>query len=120
MQKIEGLLGLCVRAGQITLGADLALREIRGSRAALALIDAGASDGTKKKISDACQYRRVPLYELPAGALDGACGRDGRMAAAVKDGPLARQLITLLSSAQADGNTNQTQNNANRGGASIS
>ena len=120
MGKIEGLLGLCVRAGQMTLGADLALREIRGGRAALALVDAEASQGTGKKMADACRFRNVPLFELPAGMLDRISGKSGRMAGAVKDGPLARQLIALLSSAQADGNTNQTKNNANRGGASIS
>ena len=122
MGKIEGLLGLCVRAGQMTLGADLALREIRGKggRAALALVDAEASQGTGKKMADACRFRNVPLFELPAGLLDRASGQSGRMAGTVKDGPLARQLIALLSSAQADGNTNQTKNNANRGGASIS
>ena len=49
MTRADGLLGLASRAGQITLGADLALREIKGGRAAAVLLDAGASDGTRKK-----------------------------------------------------------------------
>ena len=97
MTPVYGLLGLASRSGQITLGADLALREIKAGRAALVLLDAGASDGTKKKISDACAYRHVPLHMLPEGELSSACGRDGRMAAAVKPGPLCRRMLELLS-----------------------
>ena len=97
MTPLNGLLGLDCRAGQITLGADLALREIKAGRAALALLDAGASEGTRKKISDACAYRRVPLHMLPEGELSGACGKDGRLAAAVKPGKLCQRMLELLS-----------------------
>ncbi|MBR1586248.1 MAG: ribosomal L7Ae/L30e/S12e/Gadd45 family protein [Clostridia bacterium] len=97
MTPISGLLGLCSRSGQITLGADLALREIKAGRAALALLDEGASPGTRKKITDACAYRGVPLHMLPEGELSRACGKDDRMAAAVKDGKLCRRMLQLLS-----------------------
>ena len=97
MTPLNGLLGLACRAGQITLGADLALREIKAGRAALALLDAGAAEGARKKISDACAYRRVPLHMLPEGELSGACGKDGRLAAAVKPGKLCQRMLELLS-----------------------
>ena len=97
MTPVYGLLGLASRAGQITLGADLALREIKSGRAALVLLDAGASEGTRKKISDACAYRQVPLHMLPEGELSGACGKEGRMAAAVKPGKLCQRMLELLS-----------------------
>ena len=42
MTRAEGLLGLASRAGQITLGADLALREIKGGRAGTVLLDESA------------------------------------------------------------------------------
>lgn len=96
MQKIEGLLGLCCRAGQITLGAEMALKEIKTGRAALVLVDESASEGTKKKIADACAYRHVALHMLPVDCLSRACGRDGRMAGAVKSGKLCQQLQLLL------------------------
>ena len=97
MTPLYGLLGLASRAGQITLGADLTLREIKSGRAALALLDVGASEGTKKKISDACAYRHVPLHMLPEGEISGACGKEGRMAAAVKPGKLCQRMLELLS-----------------------
>lgn len=96
MTPISGLLGLSCRAGQITLGAEWALQEIRAGRAGLALLDAGASEGTRKKILDACAYRGVPAYILPEGELSRACGRDGRMAAAVKKGKLCARMRELI------------------------
>ena len=96
MTKVFGLLGLASRAGQITLGADLALREIRGGRAGAVLLDEGASEGTRKKILDACAYRGVPAYILPVDALSRACGKEGRMAAAVKQGKLCQRIRELL------------------------
>ena len=96
MTPVSGLLGLCARSGQIILGADLALREIKAGRAGLALLDAGASEGTKKKITDACAYRGVPLHTLPAEEISRATGKEGRMAAAVKPGKLCRRIMELL------------------------
>ena len=97
MTLVYGLLGLACRAGQITLGAELALKEIKAGRAGLALLDESASEGTKKKISGACAYRHIPLHMLPEGDLSGACGREGRMAAAVKPGKLCQRMLEMLS-----------------------
>ena len=96
MARIDGLLGLAMRAGQLTPGADLALREIKAQKAALVLVDAGASENTKKKLQDACAFRRVPLHTMEAGLLDRACGRDGRMAASLKKGGICDQILQLL------------------------
>ena len=120
MTPISGLLGLSCRSGQIVLGADLALREIRGGRAALVLLDEGASEGTRKKISDACAYRNVPLHMLPEGELSRACGRDGRMAAALRPGKLCKRIMELLTEPEKPALSSETyENNAECGGASI-
>ncbi len=97
MTPISGLLGLACRAGQITLGADVALQEIRGGKAALALLDESALEGTRKKILDACAYRQVDVYILPEGEISRSCGKEGRMAAAIKKGKLAERIKELLS-----------------------
>lgn len=120
MNKLSGLLGLSSRAGQIILGADLSLREIRAGKAGLALLDEDASEGTKKKITDACAYRQVPLHMLPAGEISRACGKDDRMAAVVKPGKLCQQMIHLLNEAQSKGiEIHQSQNNDKCGGAIV-
>ena len=97
MSPVSGLLGLACRAGQIALGADMALQEIRGGKAALALLDESAAEGTRKKILDACAYRQVDVYILPEGEISRACGKEGRMAAAMKKGKLAERIKELLS-----------------------
>lgn len=97
MTPVFGLLGLAHRAGQVTLGAEMALEEIKAGKAALALIDAGASEGTKKKLLDACAYRGVSACILPEDEISRACGRDSRMAAAIKKGPFAERMQQLLS-----------------------
>lgn len=96
MTPVSGLLGLCARSGQMILGANLALREIKAGRAALVLLDEGASPGTRKKIADACAFRHVPLHTLPPGELSRACGKEDRMAAAVKPGKLCQRMLELL------------------------
>ena len=93
MAKLEGLLGLAMRAGQVTAGADLALREVKAGKAALVLVDADASENTKKKLRDACAFRRVPMHIMEAGLLDRACGREGRMAASLKKGGICDQVL---------------------------
>ena len=123
MAKLEGLLGLCRRAGQITLGAEMTLREIRAGRAGLVLADAGASPGTLKKLGDACAYRGVQMRILPQGALARACGQEERVAAAVKNGALCQKIKETLSPSDEDGK--QTEGNFQRyfnakcGGASV-
>jgi ribosomal protein L7Ae-like RNA K-turn-binding protein len=96
MTPVSGLMGLASRSGQIILGAELTLQEIRSGRAGLVLLDEGASEGTKKKILDACAYRGVPAYILPVDALSRACGKEGRMAAALKKGKLCQRIRELL------------------------
>ena len=97
MSALSGLLGLACRAGQITLGTDTALQEIRAGKAALALLDEAASEGTRKKLLDACAFRSVPAFTLPEGEISQACGKEGRMAAAVRKGNLAKRMQELLS-----------------------
>ena len=103
MKQILGLLGISCRAGQVILGAEMALKEIKAGKAGVVLLDEGASEGTKKKISDACAYRHVPLHMLPADALSQACGKDGRMAAAIRPGKLCQRLQFLLTGPENNG-----------------
>ena len=53
-------------------------------------------DGTKKKLRDACAFRRVPMHIMEAGLLDRACGREGRMAASLKKGGICDQILQII------------------------
>ena len=94
--KVAGLLGLCARAGQLASGESGCEAALRAGQAALVLLDAEASANTRKRFTDGCAYRQVPLYTLEAGMLGQAIGKPNRMAAAVKAGNLAGQLQAQL------------------------
>ena len=57
------LLGIVMRAGQLTFGEDGVRKAIASGSAALVLLDAGASDNTRKRMRDSCVYYGVPLLE---------------------------------------------------------
>ena len=97
---LRGLLGLCQRAGKLQSGGDMALAAIRSGKARVAVVDAQASANTVKKITDACIYYHVPLLTLPDGLLGAACGREGRMLAAVCDAGFASRLQMLMTEAE--------------------
>ena len=117
-EKMRGLMGLALRAGQMTPGAAMTLDAVKAGRAALVLLDEGASENTRKKIRDACAYRRVPCFLLPEGWIDQSCGKEGRFAAAVAPGGLCEQMRRLMDAQVQTDNIDQNQF-AERGGASV-
>ena len=89
------MLGIAMRAGQLSFGEDGVRKAIASGSAALVLLDAGASDNTRKRMCDSCTYYGVPLLETQAGRLGGAVVRPGRMSAAVAKGTLGDKLASL-------------------------
>ncbi len=98
--QVTGFLGLCMRAGRIVSGQEACVALIRSGEAALALMDAAASENTKKRLTDACRSHEVPLYELSEGALGQSIGKKGRMVIALKNDGMAQKLLTLLQNEQ--------------------
>ena len=86
------MLGIAMRAGALSLGESGVLKAISGGSAGLVLVDAGASDNTKKRFTDSCAYYGVELRLTQAGRLGAAIGKPGRMSAAVKTGTLCDKL----------------------------
>ncbi len=59
-ERALSLLGLSLRAGKLVTGDDLTLREIRKNQAKFVLISSDASENTKKKFMDKCEYYHIP------------------------------------------------------------
>ena len=57
------MLGVAMRAGQLSLGESGVLKTVSSGTALFMILDAGASDNTKKKFRDSCAFYKVPLYE---------------------------------------------------------
>ena len=89
------MLGIAMRARALTLGTDAVLGAIASGQAALVLVDAGASENTRKRFRDACAYRGAPLFETAPDRLGASVGKPGRMCAAVSKGPLGEKLMQL-------------------------
>jgi len=89
------MLGLAMRAGQLTFGEDGVRKAIASGGAKLVLLDAGASENTKKRMRDSCAYYGVALVETAADRLGYAVGKPGRMSAAVAAGGICDKLISL-------------------------
>ncbi|NLI20070.1 MAG: hypothetical protein GX418_00760 [Clostridiales bacterium] len=96
LQRLKGFLGLCGRAGQITLGQDACVDAVRTETAALVLMDESSAPTTRKRFSDSCASHRVPLYEVPKGFIAQALGKDGRMTVTVGRGRMAQKLAEIL------------------------
>jgi len=99
-EKAWGLIGLCARAGQVVSGESGCEVAMRGGEAALVLLDDDASPNLRKRFSDACAFRQVPLYMLEAGRLGQAIGKPERMVVVIKPGAMAQKLQHLLTSAE--------------------
>ena len=96
MQNALNLLGLCRRAHRLVSGVPAVELALKRGEAMLVLLDAGASDNSKKSVRDACAFRGVQIREIPPGLLGDAVGRPGHMAAAVTDRGFSDRLNQLL------------------------
>lgn len=113
--KLRGLMGLCVRAGQAVFGEDGCMKAIRQGQCAVLLMDGRASPATRDKYRWACFHAQTPLGELPEGLLHAATGKPG-VAMAVQPGGLADQIQGILPVRVPD----QPMTSANKcGGASV-
>ena len=63
--KLIGALGLAHKAGALIKGNEAVHDAIRQKKAALVLLSADASEGSKKKLITACAYYQVPVREMP-------------------------------------------------------
>lgn len=94
--KLPGMIGLAKRAGKLVSGTDTVMRLIRSGKAKMVLLDRGASENSKKQITDKCETYKVTLCELDEGLLDAAIGESGRMTAAINDEQFAKTIGNLI------------------------
>ena len=90
-QRIRGLMGLCVRAGQGVFGEESCLKALRGGQAALLIMDDGISPRSAEKFEQLCEREEIPLRRIRAGLLEEATGRPGKTMA-IRPGSFAERL----------------------------
>jgi ribosomal protein L7Ae-like RNA K-turn-binding protein len=100
-QRLKGLMGLCVRAGQAVFGEDGCLKTIRAGNCAALLLDASASAQTREKYEQLCGAKGVPFLPLREDLLYEATGKPGK-AMAVLRGSLGTQIADLAKASAAE------------------
>ena len=106
--KIYSLLGLCTKAGKLKSGEFAVEQAIKSGQARLVIVSNDASDNTKKKFHDKCDFYKVQMLSFgDKDSLGHAVGKDVRTSLAITDEGLAKTLAkNLLSEEQYGGNVN--------------
>ncbi len=100
--KLLSLIGLATKAGMVVSGEFATEKEIKTGRAWLAIIADDASDNTKKKFRNMCEFYEVPFYTYGTKDMLGhAMGKEFRASLAILDGGFAKGIQKHL---KAEGN----------------
>lgn len=98
--RLIGMLGFAMRAGRVTVGADLvcaSLKKIKERESALAVLSCTASDATKRRLGFKCEYYGVKLIEvdIDSGELGRILGKAYAPAVVlINDAGFAREIAT--------------------------
>ena len=89
--KILSLIGLATRAGKTASGEFCTEKEVKTGRAALVIVAGDASENTKKKFRDMCEFYKVPMIVYgDKDTLGHAMGKEFRASLAILDEGFAK------------------------------
>lgn len=95
--KIDSMLGLCMRAGRLVSGEFAAENAVKDGSARLVVVATDASANTSKLFRDKCSFYEVPcvVYGTKA-SLGHAIGKEMRASIAVLDEGFAKSIMKHL------------------------
>ncbi|MFK5883570.1 MAG: ribosomal L7Ae/L30e/S12e/Gadd45 family protein [Candidatus Izemoplasma sp.] len=98
--KIMNLLGLAKRAGKVSMGQDLVLREIsKSSKNLLVFIASDAGENIRKKINDKTKYYELTLINtFDTDDLSKALGSVNRKTVVINDKGFIKKIKELYNS----------------------
>ena len=89
--KVLSLIGLATKAGKTASGEFCTEREVKSGGAALVIIADDASDNTKKKFRNMCDFYHVPIcFYKDKDTLGHAMGKQFRASLAILDQGFAK------------------------------
>lgn len=93
---VLSLLGLASRARKISSG-DVLIKDIRKKRVYFLLIASDASENTKKRLNDKCQFYHIDcMIEGSVDEISKAIGKDNRVAVGILDKGFADKIKSKL------------------------
>ena len=96
-EKVLNLIGLAQKAGRVVSGEFMTEKAVKSGEAALVILAQDASDNTKKKFSNMCEFYEVPLRLYAAkDNLGHAMGKEFRASLAITDKGLAQAIMKKM------------------------
>jgi len=95
MDKVLQLLSLAQRAGKVASGEFKTEESVKSYKAALVVVASDASDNTKKKFTNMCEFYEVPIIIYSdKNELGHFIGKEFRASLAVTDEGLATKILS--------------------------
>ena len=95
--KVLSLISLATKAGRCASGEFMTEGQTKSGRASLVVVAEDASDNTKKKFRNMCEFYEVPVYFLAdKEELGKFCGKEFRASLAVQDENFAKAMMKEL------------------------
>jgi len=95
--KVLSLLGLATKAGKVASGEFSTEKSVKLGRGFLVLVADDASQNTKKKFQNMCDFYEVPIYFIAdKEELGKFCGKEFRASLAVQDENFAKAMLKEL------------------------
>ena len=96
-KKILSLVGLATKAGKVVSGEFSVEKSVKTGKGFIVLVADDASDNTKKKFRNMCEFYEVPVYFFSdKEELGRACGKEFRACIAVQDENFVKALLKEL------------------------
>ena len=97
INRALSMISLATKAGKTKSGEFMTEKEVKEGRAHLVIVADDASDNTKKKFQNMCDYYEVPCFVLAdKEELGKFCGKEFRASLAVQDENFAKALLKQL------------------------
>lgn len=94
LNKALSMLSLATKAGKTASGEFSTEKEVKCGNAHLVIVAADASENTKKKFQNMCEFYEVPIYFYgDKDTLGHAMGKELRASLAVTDAGFAKGII---------------------------
>ena len=99
--KAISMISLATKAGKTVSGEFCTEKEVKSGRAYLVIVAGNASDNTKKKFRNMCEFYEVPIYFYgDKDTLGHAMGKEFRASLAVNDLGFAKGIMKHIDSEQ--------------------
>ena len=92
--KVLSLLGLATKAGKVASGEFSTEKSVKTGKGFLVLVADDASQNTKKKFQNMCDFYEVPIYFIAnKEELGRFCGKEFRASLGVQDENFAKAML---------------------------